>query len=448
MKITVYNSLTNKIEEFIPLKENEISMYVCGPTVYNDPHIGNARPIVFFDMVHRFFDTLGYNVKYVSNFTDIDDKIIKKAIEEGKTEIEISNKYIDNYLEICNKLNCLHLYNRPRVTEWIDEIIAFIKELLDNDLAYRTNDNVYFRIKKAPHYGTLSNQNIDELDVGSRIEANDEKEDPRDFVLWKLTKDEGIKWDSPFGKGRPGWHTECCVMIDKIFGGKIDIHGGGNDLKFPHHENEIAQISALHHHDIANYWIHNGRVDINNQKMSKSLGNIILAIDLLNKYNPNGIRLMLLSTNYRQNINFSFELVEQSCVDYSRMEKTYISLSRELEINGSYKKLETLNLPNLTSFLEVLADDFNTSNALTSLQLTIKEANILLRQQNIDYEKLNEYFNSLDKMFYCFGFNPNIKPLESDELELVRNWKALRKNKEFDKADALRKEINDKGIIL
>ena len=232
----IYNTLSKRKEEFVPVEEGKVKMYVCGPTVYNFIHIGNARPVVFFDTVARYFKTLGYNVKYVSNFTDIDDKIIKKAKEEGLTEKELAEKYIKRYLKVCKDFNCEEVYNHPRVTEWIKEITQFIEDLVKHDFAYQVGDNVYFRVHSSDKYGVLSNQKLDDLEVGSRIDVETDKEDPRDFVLWKLTSDEGIKWDTPFGKGRPGWHTECCVMIDKIFGGQIDIHGGGNDLKFPHQE--------------------------------------------------------------------------------------------------------------------------------------------------------------------------------------------------------------------
>lgn len=446
MVIKIYNSLTNKLEEFKPIQENKLSMYVCGPTVYNDIHIGNARPVVLFDTISRFFKAIGYEVKYVSNFTDIDDKIIKKATLENLTEKEVAEKYIERYLDVCSKLNCEEIYNHPRVTEWMNKITSFIKELIDNDLAYIVDDNVYFRIKKAPQYGILSNQKIDDLEIGSRIEIESKKEDPRDFVLWKLTDDDGIKWDSPFGKGRPGWHTECCVMIEGIFNGKIDIHGGGNDLKFPHHENEIAQVSALRHHYIANYWIHNGRIDINNQKMSKSLGNVILAKDLLEKYNHNGIRLMLLSTSYRQNVNFTYELLEQTCSDFEKMERTAIQLYRYLEINGLRNNEEALPIYN--QFLENLADDFNTPNAITNLQQVIKEINILMRAKEKDSKLLNAYMTTLEKMFYCLGLSFDFKPLSNDELTLVKAWNTARQNKDFEKADALRKEISEKGIVI
>lgn len=446
MDIKIYNSLTNKLETFEPIKPNELSIYVCGPTVYDDIHIGNARPVVFFDTVCRFFKTLGYNVKYVTNFTDIDDKIIKKAKVECLTEKELSEKYIARYLKVCDDFNCERASVYPKVTEWIKDITGFIEDLMAKGFAYQVGDNVYFRVKEAKKYGVLSNQKIDELDVGSRIDVESDKEDPRDFVLWKLTNDEGIKWDSVLGKGRPGWHTECCVMIDKIFGGKIDIHGGGNDLKFPHHENEIAQTHVLHDHFIANYWIHNGRIDFNNQKMSKSTGNLVKAQELLDQYNHNACRLMMLANNYRQNVNFTNDLMGPAVNDYEKMERTYISLYRQLELNNQFIKVEPSN--HLEKFLTEFANDFNTPNALTVLYQLLKEINVALRNKEKDYNLLNSYFISLDKMFYCLGLVADVTPLTEEEKELVNAWYQARLDKDFEKADLLRKEITEKGIVL
>ncbi len=447
MEVKVYNSLTNTVEPFKPINDNELNIYVCGPTVYNDIHIGNARPVVFFDTVCRFFKVIGYNVKYVSNFTDIDDKIIKKAKEEGLTEKELAEKYINRYLKVCKEFNCEPVYKHPRVTEWIDEIVLFIKELVDKKYAYQVGDNVYFKVRSSDKYGILSNQKLDDLDVGSRIDVENDKEDPRDFVLWKLTNDEGIKWDTEFGKGRPGWHTECCVMIDKIFGGPIDIHGGGNDLKFPHHENEIAQVYALKKHFIANYWIHNGRVDFNNQKMSKSLGNTVGAQKLLDEYNHNACRLMLVQNNYRQNINFTYELIETASKEWEKMEKTYISLYRALELNSNISLKDVLDTY-YNEFITEMANDFNTPNAITVLYQVLKDINVLMRQKEKDYNKLNMYLNTLDKMFYILGLVPNVLPLKIEEKNLVLSWYEARNNKDFVKADIIRKEMNDRGIVL
>ena len=447
MEIKVYNSLTNSVEPFKPIIPNELSIYVCGPTVYNDIHIGNARPVVFFDTVCRFFKAIGYKVKYVSNFTDIDDKIIKKAKEEGLTEKEVAEKYIERYLKVCNDFNCEPVFIHPRVTEWISEIADFISELVKEGFAYQVGDNVYFRVRSSEKYGILSNQKLDDLDVGSRIEVENEKEDPRDFVLWKLTNDEGIKWDTPFGKGRPGWHTECCVMIDKIFGGKIDIHGGGNDLKFPHHENEIAQVYALHKHYIANYWIHNGRIDFNNQKMSKSLGNTVGAQKLLDEYNHNAIRLMIIQTNYRQNMNFTFELLNPAVSDWQKMERTYISLYRLLELNNSIMETSLIEKYR-NAFIEEMANDFNTPNAITVLYQVLKDVNVLLRQKEKDYNLLNQYLKTIDEMFYVLGLIPEFNKLTEKQKTLVNEWHKARNEKNFELADQLRNEINNQGIVI
>ena len=286
----IFNTISGKLEEFKPMKEGQIKMYVCGPTVYNYAHIGNMLPPLVFDMVYRYFKYLGYNVIYVSNFTDVDDKIINAAIENNCSEKEITEKFIKIYLDNMKDLNCLDISYRPKVTETMPEIIEFIQKMLDNGSAYKSGDDVYFDVSKVPDYGILSKQNLEELDAGSRIEVSENKHNPYDFVLWKKT-DKGIKWDAPFGIGRPGWHTECVVMINKLLGSCIDIHAGGVDLKFPHHENERAQSIAVNNSPLANYWMHNGHVMVNGVKMSKSLGNFTLAKDIIDKYNSNIIRL-------------------------------------------------------------------------------------------------------------------------------------------------------------
>ncbi|MBO7078315.1 MAG: cysteine--tRNA ligase, partial [Bacilli bacterium] len=301
--IKIYNSLTNKIEEFKPIKENELSMYVCGSTVYDDIHIGNSRPVVFFDTVARFFSYMGYKVRFVSNFTDIDDKIIKRALSEGVDESVISERYIKSIKETYALLNCLPHFKNPKVTETMPQIIEFIQLLVDKGGAYVEGNDVYFDVSKAKDYGILSGQSVEKLISGARVEENDKKHNPCDFNLWKETE-VGKKWDSPWGEGRPGWHTECVVMINDIFHGKIDIHGGGLDLKFPHHDNEIAQASVAFNNKIANYWMHNGRIDLAGEKMSKSLGNVIWAKDLVKEIGYGPYRLMILNVPYRQPMAF------------------------------------------------------------------------------------------------------------------------------------------------
>jgi cysteinyl-tRNA synthetase len=445
-QIHFYNSLTNKVEPFHPIIPNKLSMYVCGPTVYNHMHIGNARPVIFFDTVARFFRYIGFEVTYVSNFTDIDDKIIKKALEENTTEEVISERYIKAYLDACQKINVLPDIIHPRVTQTMPEIIDFIQQLMTKGGAYASGDDVYFSIRKDPKYGILSNQKVDDLETGARIDVNTNKQDPLDFTLWKKTKDFGKKWDSPFGCGRPGWHTECVVMIQNIFHGMIDIHGGGNDLKFPHHENEIAQAEVMYNNTIANYWLHNARVDLHGVKMSKSLGNVIWLKDIIEKFPPQAFRLLVLSNHYRQTINYDESLIVQTTQEWQKLDKTYLSLYRYLEVNDIPFTKETL--PMMDDFLGYFADDFNTSNALMVLYQLVKNINKDLRNPMVNKEDLAKEMATLDGMFSIFGLDSKVKPLSEDEKTLVQNWNAARKNKDYDLADKLRNEIQEKGIRL
>ena len=444
--IKVYNSLTNKMEDFKPIKKDEISMYVCGPTVYNHMHIGNARPVVFFDTVRRFFEYIGYQVKMVSNFTDIDDKIIQKAIEENTTEDSISEKYIKAYLDACDKIGCNKQVIHPRVTEHIEDIILYIDRLVKTAHAYQSGDDVYFDVRSIPEYGILSNQKLDNLESGSRIDINKNKKDPADFTLWKKTNDIGKKWSSPFGMGRPGWHTECVVMIDKIFGGKIDIHGGGNDLKFPHHENEIAQSMALNNHTIANYWIHNARLDLSGEKMSKSLGNVIWLKDIIDVYPPQAYRLFVLSNHYRQTINYSDELMKKMTIEWEKFEKTYVSLYRKIELNDLEFNGNDLEI--MKEFLNEMAYDFNTANALSVLYNLQKKINKDLRNTNCSLDELKDDFQTLQDMFDIFGLFVDIQPLSIKEKELVHAWQKAREKKDFVKADELRLKITEMDIKL
>lgn len=444
--IKVYNSLTNKMEDFKPIKKDEISMYVCGPTVYNHMHIGNARPVVFFDTVRRFFEYIGYQVKMVSNFTDIDDKIIQKAIEENTTEDSISEKYIKAYLDACDKIGCNKQVIHPRVTEHIEDIILYIDRLVKTAHAYQSGDDVYFDVRSIPEYGILSNQKLDNLESGSRIDINKNKKDPADFTLWKKTNDIGKKWPSPFGMGRPGWHTECVVMIDKIFGRKIDIHGGGNDLKFPHHENEIAQSMALNNHTIANYWIHNARIDLSGEKMSKSLGNVIWLKDIIDVYPPQAYRLFVLSNHYRQTINYSDELMKKMTIEWEKFEKTYVSLYRKIELNDLEFNGNDLEI--MKEFLNEMAYDFNTANALSVLYNLQKKINKDLRNTNCSLDELKDDFQTLQDMFDIFGLFVDIQPLSIKEKELVHAWQKAREKKDFVKADELRLKITEMDIKL
>ena len=445
--LKVYNSLTNTIEDFVPIKENEISMYVCGPTVYNDAHIGNGRPVIFFDVVKRFFKYLGYNVKMVENFTDIDDKIIKKALEEGVKEEEISSRYIKAFLDVCDKAGCEDDIEHPKVTENIPEILSFIKGLVDKGNAYVSGDDVYFRVRSVPSYGMLSNQKLDELESGARIDVNAQKEDPSDFTLWKKTSDTGRKWDSEFGSGRPGWHTECVVMINKIFNGKIDIHGGGVDLKFPHHENEIAQSMALHDNAIANYWIHNARIDLKGEKMSKSLGNVIWLKDVLSSYPYQAYRLFILANHYRQSVSYSDELMNSMSNEWTKLRKAYVSLYRNLELKD-VDMSKAADPIDMDPFIKEMAYDFNTANALTVIYEHIKTINKSLRDPKIETDVLARQYYALRDMYEVFGINVDIKPLTHEEKQLVLDWQQARKDKNFELADKFRSQITELGIEL
>ncbi|MDD4000322.1 MAG: cysteine--tRNA ligase [Bacilli bacterium] len=447
--VRIYNSLSKQLEDFIPIKENEVSIYVCGPTVYDRMHIGNSRPVIFFDTVSRFFRYLGYKVTFVSNFTDIDDKIIAKAQERGVSEIEISEQYINEISATYQSLHCLPHEYRPRVTENIPVIIDFIARLIEKDGAYVVDGDVYFDVEKVKEYGILSSQTIENLINGARIETNEKKKNPIDFTLWKAT-DEGLNWPSPWSQGRPGWHTECVVMIDSIFKGRIDIHGGGIDLKFPHHDNEIAQSLCAHDHMIANYWMHNGLIDFSGEKMSKSLGNIIWADDLLARVPYQVYRLMMLNVPYRQPLNYKEELLSQTESDYEKIKRAYNSLFRKLEeanFPGEGKSNEELRALK-TEFIEAMAADFNTANALTVIFKTVKLANFMVRNRNSDLSQMQELLNLFKGFLWVFGIDTGIKPLTEEERNLLERYHSARKNKDFELSDKLRVEILERGLEL
>ena len=445
MKITFYNSLTNSLEEFKTVKPNEVSMYVCGPTVYNYPHIGNMRPVVVFDTLRRFLSYVGYKVTYVSNFTDVDDKIIKAAQKEGKTEKELTEFYIQEFLKVTKALGSDKPNITPKVTEYIPKIIEYIDNLVKIGAAYVVDGDVYFRVPLIKDYGSLSGINPEDLVVGARIEENSKKESPLDFALWKTT-DEGIKWDSPWGKGRPGWHTECCVMIDTIFPNQeIDIHGGGYDLKFPHHENEIAQTEATHHHKIAHYWMHNGFINFGNEKMSKSLGNVVYAKDMIEKYGGAVTRLVILNAHYRQPVNYTDETVNAAIQEVNKMQMAYKQMALQLQVNNI--NLDEGKPVYIEKFLESLADDLNTANALAELYNLIKEANQTIRSREIDFAKLNNQFKTLTDMFNVLGLNIEYVKLGDEERALYNDYLAAKQEKNFAKSDEIRQILISKGIM-
>ena len=443
MDIRFYNSLSGKIEEFKPIKEKEVSIYVCGPTVYNDPHIGNMRPVVFFDTFRKFLEEVGYSVKYVSNYTDVDDKIIKKAIEEKKTEKEITTFYIAEYEKCLEDLNVAKAYENPKVTDYMNSIISYINGLVEKGAAYVNDGEVFYNVAQDEKYGELSKINIEDLISGARIEQNSKKQNPLDFLLWKNT-DEGIKWESPWCLGRPGWHTECCVMIDTIFKGMIDIHGGGIDLKFPHHENEIAQAEAMHHNHIANYWLHTAMMDIKGQKMSKSLGNVILAKDAIKEYGADTIRLLLLNCDYRSVLNFSDDTVKDASSIVTKLASVYKQLNlllnvNDIDLNGNSAKVKP--------FLENLANDINIPNGVTNLLDLIKEANVELRKKDKDLNILKEDFYAITKISYILGLHFTPSKLSDEDLSIYKAYLLAKENKDFAKSDELRKVLIEKNIL-
>lgn len=445
MEIRIYNSLTNQIESFKPINEGKVSMYVCGPTVYNFVHIGNMRPVVVFDTFRRFLTYIGYDVKYVSNYTDVDDKIIKRAIELNMPESEVTKMYIEAFEEDLKNINALKPNVTPRVTEYMNQIIDFIDRLVKNGSAYVVDGDVYFRVEKIKDYGKLSNTRIEDLLVGARIDENSKKESPLDFTLWKHT-DIGIKWDSPWSKGRPGWHTECVVMINSLFkNGHIDIHGGGFDLKFPHHENEIAQSEAINHHAIANYWMHNGFININNEKMSKSLGNVVTAHDALKKYGGNSVRLLLISTHYRAPVNFSEDLLLTNAKELTKITNVMKQLAVLLQLNDI--GLDGNCATYIEPFLNALADDLNTANALSELYNVIRQANQAMRTKEVDLKLLEQLFATIRDEVSILGLNIAYPTLNNDDKKLLIEYNLAKANKDYATSDSIRSKLIERNIL-
>ncbi len=443
--IRLYNTKTLRVQEFHPIKEGHVNMYVCGPTVYNYAHIGNARPMVVFDVLKRLFEAEGYTVTYASNFTDVDDKIIKKAADEGTTEAVIAERYIDAYQEVRKLLNTELPDITPRVTETMDEIIAFIDELMLSGHAYEANGDVYFSVDSVPTYGEISHQKLNMLEAGVRIEANDQKRNPYDFALWKKT-DMGIKWSSPWGEGRPGWHTECVVMINNNLGRMIDIHGGGMDLKFPHHENEAAQQEACNGNCLANYWIHNAMVNIDGIKMSKSLGNVLWAKDIVDRLGTNLTRWLMSSVHYRKELNFSDETIETARKELDRV-MTPLKQADVKAAMARYVFADAYDEESYRAFLDQMDDDMNTPNAYAVIYDTVKKLNGALRQREIDFAAVGKYRNAVEKMLDILGVVV-VKPEVTDEdIALFEKWNEAKKNKDFASADIYRGKLAEKGLL-
>ncbi|WP_085993705.1 cysteine--tRNA ligase [Oceanobacillus senegalensis] len=454
MAISIYNTLTHEKEEFKPLVEGKVSMYVCGPTVYNYIHIGNARPAIVFDTVRRFFEYKGYHVDYVLNFTDVDDKIIKVANEAGEEVPDIANKFIQAYLEDVGALGVKKATHNPRVMDTMDDIIHFIEVLIEKGYAYEAEGDVYFRPRAFEGYGKLSHQSIDELRSGARIQVGEKKEDPLDFALWKNVKEGEISWDSPWGKGRPGWHIECSTMAKKYLGDTIDIHAGGQDLTFPHHENEIAQSEARNGKSFANYWMHNGYININNEKMSKSLGNFVLTRDLISNHNPQVLRFFMLSVHYRNPINFSEELLKSAENSLERIKTAYQNLEHRKDTsmdlvdnqNEWIQKIDEIK----KQFEKEMDDDFNTANAISVLFELAKEANVYLQEKQTSTKVIDAYQETLQSLLAILGIDIKEENdlLDEDIEALIVERNEARKNRNFNRADEIRDMLKEKGIIL
>ena len=445
----LFNTLTNKKEEFKPIEEGKVSIYICGPTVYNHAHIGNTRPMIVFDVLRRTFEYLGNDVTFVSNYTDVDDKIIKAAKAEGITEKELTDKYIKAYEDVRAGLNIEDPTYKPRVTETMPEIFDFIQALIDKGYAYEVDGDVYFRVTKVKEYGMLSGIKVEDLIAGASdrtLSVDDKKkESTTDFALWKKT-DEGIQFDTPWSKGRPGWHTECVVMINKLFkDGKIDIHGGGQDLKFPHHENEIAQSMAYNGHPIANYWMHNQMINIDGEKMSKSLGNVLWAKDLIVEFGCNVFKWLMLSTHYRNPLNMTDDVIAGVRKEVSKVENATKNASLYLQVNHvpahDYKK-ETVD-----AMVNALEDDLNTSLALTQVLDQVKVLNQVMRVREKDNDVIATEYATLVKMGDVLGFLFEGTKLSEEDIALYEEWNAYKKEKNFDEADRVRKELTERGIL-
>lgn len=445
----LFNTLTNKKEEFKPIEEGKVSIYICGPTVYNHAHIGNTRPMIVFDVLRRTFEYLGNDVTFVSNYTDVDDKIIKAAKAEGITEKELTDKYIKAYEDVRAGLNIEDPTYKPRVTETMPEIIDFIQALIDKGFAYEVDGDVYFRVTKVKEYGMLSGIKVEDLIAGASdrtlSEDDKKKESTTDFALWKKT-DEGIQFDTPWSKGRPGWHTECVVMINKLFkDGKIDIHGGGQDLKFPHHENEIAQSMAYNGHPIANYWMHNQMINIDGEKMSKSLGNVLWAKDLIVEFGCNVFKWLMLSTHYRNPLNMTDDVIAGVRKEVSKVENATKNASLYLQVNHvpahEYKK-ETVD-----AMVNALEDDLNTSLALTQILDQVKVLNQVMRVREKDNDVIATEYATLVKMGDVLGFLFEGAKLSEEDIALYEEWNAYKKEKNFDEADRVRKVLTERGIL-
>ena len=453
----IYNTMTRKKEEFIPLEEGKVKMYVCGPTVYNFIHLGNARPFTVFDTLRRYFEYRGYEVTYIQNFTDVDDKIIKRSHEEGISPEEVAEKYIKEYFIDCDGLGIKRATVHPQVTDNIENIIVFVQDLIDKGYAYEAGGDVLFRTRKFEEYGKLSHQNIEELELGARIDIDDKKEDPLDFVLWKAKKEGEPGWQSPWGEGRPGWHIECSVMSNRYLGNTIDIHAGGQDLQFPHHENEIAQSECRNGHTFARYWMHNGYINVDGEKMSKSLGNFFTVRDISEKYDLGLVRFFLLATQYRNPVNFSDTVLEQANAGLERLTNARDNAEFILgNLDDSGLRDEEKDLAAgldkyRDRFIEAMDDDLNTADAISVIFELAKFMNTNISDQSSkEFVQLNlDIFNELTGVL-----NIANKSVEEDDSlsqkveDLIAKRAQAKKEKNFALADQIRDELAAMGIAI
>lgn len=447
MDIKLFNGLHDKLETFVPIHQGQVTMYVCGPTVYDFVHIGNLRPVVVFDVLKKLLIALGYEVKHVSNYTDIDDRIIDKAKKENLDEKAIAKKFIHAYQADVAKMNASLPDVTPTVTEHLPAMIDFIQTLITKGFAYKTpSGDVFFRVRKIKDYGQLSHMNLDEIQVGARVEENQDKEDPLDFALWKHTT-EGIKFAAAFGDGRPGWHTECVVMIQETFKQPlIDIHGGGFDLKFPHHENEIAQSQAMNQTSLANYWLHNGFINLNAEKMSKSTGNIFLAKDFLSTYEGPLLRYLLLATHYRTPVNITSIIIENTRQELSKLQIAVQQLATFIQLQGGEVLPTTLPAP--LEFLQALADDINTANALTYLHQYVKITNAILREKLPSIKELIHRFFTIQAMLTILGLFISFPMLTKEDHQLHKDYLTAKQAQDFLKSDSIRDLLKKRLIII
>lgn len=453
MGIRVYNTYSKSKEEFIPRKKGKVGMYVCGITPYDKPHLGHARCYVVFDCIYRYLKHRGYDIKYIQNFTDIDDKIIKRSKESGMSIDRLVEKNCAIFMDNMGKLNIKKADHYPRVTEHIKEIIKYIEVLIAKDFAYVNNGSVYYAVRKFPGYGRLSGRNLDELISGARVEVEPGKRDPLDFAMWKKVDAEEPGWESPWGRGRPGWHIECSTMAVKYLGEEVDIHGGGQDLIFPHHENEIAQSEGFTGKGFVKYWIHNGFITINKEKMSKSLGNISTIDDLLDRYPAMGVRLFLLNQHYHSPIDFGPDLVEQAVSSYKRISESLYDINFYMDsFKGKYPKENKGIEEKLNSefglYQESMDDDFNTARALGNLNNAINILNANYRKLSRD--QLKAGFNRIVELFNVLGvdFRVEVEELDKELMELINKRETARKNRDWKASDKIRQVLLDKGIIV